>query len=154
MRDTGDAAAQTTQQNTFSRSALEEKWGRPVISAGFTVIPTVLLRSQQRLKLDPLDINLLMHLLSYWWQKDVLPHPGKNTLARAMNVDPKTVQRRIKALEKRGYIKRVARRTDELTSQTNLYDLSGLIGKLEPLAFEEHAQIKKRKARRGDSLAA
>ena len=124
-----------------------------MIAAGYTVLPTVVLKYQQRLELDPLDINLLMHLLSYWLQKETLPHPGKKALALAVGVDPSTVRRRLKALEERGFIKRHPRRSSNKSSQTNLYDLTGLIQKLEPLAAEEHEEIRKRKARQMARLA-
>jgi predicted transcriptional regulator len=150
---TAAVEAELPSSATPNRKVLEEKWGKSVIAAGYTVMPTVVLKYQQRLKLDALDVNLLMHLVSYWWHKDNLPHPGKTALALAVNVDPSTVRRRLKALEERGFIKRVARRSSNKGSQTNLYDLSGLIEALEPLAAEEHEEIRKRKARRMATLA-
>lgn len=126
---------------------LEQKWGKAVISTGYTVLPTIVLRYQQRLKLKPLEINILLHLLSYWWQKDNLPHPGKNSLAVAVGVVPSTVRRCIKRLENAGYIQRIPRHTSRHGSTTNKYDFSGLIKALQPLAAEELEEISKRKAR-------
>lgn len=61
------------------KPVLEKKWGKPVIDAGYTAVPTVLVKYQQRLKLKPLDVNilLLLHLLSYWWSSDEFPRPSK-----------------------------------------------------------------------------
>lgn len=94
-----------------------------------------------------------MHLLSYWWEKDKLPHPGKKALALAVGVVPSTVRRCLQKLEKAGYVKRIARRTSHNSSRTNEYDFAGLAAALEPLAAEEHEEIRKRKARQQARLA-
>ena len=57
---------------------LEGKWGKKVIEAGYTSVPDVLIRYQQRLKLKPLDVNVLLHLLSYWWKAPGLPRRGQD----------------------------------------------------------------------------
>lgn len=138
---------------TSDRRVLEEKWGKTVIATGYTVLPTIVLRYQQRLKLKPLEINILMHLLSYWWQKENLPHPGKNALALAVGVVPSTVRRCLKRLDEKGYVKRIPRHTSRRGSRTNEYDFSGLIEALGPLAAEELTEINKRKAQRLRRLA-
>jgi len=47
------------------KTQLEGKWGKKVIEAGYTSVPDVLIRYQQRLKLKPLDVNVLLHLLGW-----------------------------------------------------------------------------------------
>jgi hypothetical protein len=32
---------------------------------------------QQALGLDPLDINIILHIASYWWSESGKPHPSK-----------------------------------------------------------------------------
>lgn len=134
------------------KQVLEEKWGKKVIAAGYTAIPDVLVRYQQRLKLKPLDVNVLLHLLSYWWRSDEFPRPSKGTLATAIDVDPSTVRRCLQKLEKAGYLTRVERRTAG-GSRPNTYNLSGLVTALQPLAAEELEEIRKRKQRRLVRLA-
>lgn len=70
------------------------------MDAGWTVIPSVIIERQQVLGLDALDVNILLHLATYWWTPDNKPHPAKKTIADAIGVEPRTVQRRIAALEK------------------------------------------------------
>src|SRR5882672_8062666 len=118
---------QTEKPQAPNRKVLEEKWGKSVISAGYTVMPTVVLKYQQALKLKPLEINILLHLLSYWWKKDNLPRPGKSTLAAAVGVTPSTVRRCLKKLEDAGYIKRIFRHKSNKASQPNEYDPQGLV---------------------------
>ena len=82
----------------------ERKWSKPLMDAGWTAIPSVIIERQRALGLDALDINILLHLATYWWTHDNKPHPAKGTIAEAMNVKPRTVQRRIAALENAGLI--------------------------------------------------
>jgi predicted transcriptional regulator len=126
------------------KTQLEGKWGRKVIEAGYTSIPDVLIKYQQRLKLKPLDVNVLLHLLSYWWEAPNLPRPSKVTLAAAINVDPSTVRRCLQRLEKAGYVARIEHR-QKYGSRPNEYNPAGLVKALQPLALEELNEIKKRK---------
>jgi len=77
----------------------EQKWTKPLMDAGWTVLPSVLLDRQQALGLDATDINILAHLATYWWYRDNPPHPAKGRVAAALNIDPSTVRRRIARME-------------------------------------------------------
>jgi predicted transcriptional regulator len=134
------------------KSQLEGKWGKKVIEAGYTSIPDVLIRYQRRLKLKPLDINVLLHVLSYWWKAGNLPRPSKVTIATAINVTPSTVRRCLKKLESLGYMTRIEHRKS-YGSRPNEYNPAGLVKALQPLALEELEEIRKRKARHIDKLA-
>jgi len=134
------------------KTQLERKWGKKIIEAGYTAIPDVLTKYQQRLKLKPLDINVLLHLLSYWWEAPNLPRPSKVTLATAINVNPSTVRRCLQKLEKVGYLMRIEHRK-KYGSRPNDYDLTGLVKALQPLAIEELEEIKKRKLKNMAKLA-
>lgn len=123
----------------------EAKWTKPLMEAGFTVLPTVLIQRQKALHLEPLDINIVLHLASYWWDADRPPYPAKKTIADAVGVTPRSVQRRIANLEKMGLIKRVARSSLEAGQQSNLYTFDGLIEMAKPYAEEEIARRKKAK---------
>ena len=134
------------------KQVLDQKWGADVIAAGYTAVPDVLVRYQQRLKLKPLDVNVLLHLLTYWWTSNEFPRPSKATLAVAVGVDPSTIRRCLKRLEKAGYLVRVARHTKG-GSRPNAYNLSGLVAALKPLAAEELEEIRKRKQKKLAKLA-
>ncbi len=114
----------------------EKKWTRPLMEAGWTVVPNVLIERQKALGLDSVDMNILLHLFSYWWRPDEKPHPAKATIAEAVGVSPRTVQRRIAAMERLGFIKRQERRVSRVGSKTNIYHFEGLIKEATPLANE------------------
>lgn len=122
--------------------ANEGKWSKTLMEAGWTVLPTILIEGQRKMNLDPIDMNILLHLASYWWQSDKKPHPSKKTIATAMNVHPRTVQRHIADLEKKQLIKREQRRLRGGRSETNLYHFDGLIAAALPFAKEKIQQKK------------
>lgn len=120
-----------------SEQESRKKWGNELIEAGYTIFPSTLLRRQSALGLDPIHVNILMLMFTYWWTADNLPYPSKNTMAEAIGVDPSTVRRRIKQLEELKFIKRIERRKANDRSDTNQYSFKGLIKALKPFAEEE-----------------
>ncbi len=114
----------------------EEKWSTELIEAGFTVFPSVILQRQKALGLDPLDVNILLYLSTYWWTAEGLPHPSKKTIAEAVGRDARTVQRRIAAMESAGFIERIERRDSKYGSKSNIYKFDGLIKAAKPYARE------------------
>lgn len=116
---------------------LEQKWGKTAMEAGFTALPDVVFRQQKTLRLKHLDVLILLHLASYWWKPQENPWPAKSTLAEALDVDPRTVQRSIKKMEDLGYVKRITRRAAQGDNLTNEYDLRGLVDVVSNLAKKE-----------------
>lgn len=115
----------------------ERKWTKRLLRGGWTVIPNIFFERQNVLGLDPLDINIILHLAGYWWTADGKPRPSKVTIAKAIGVDPRTVQRRLARLESDKFIQRISQRSSALGSRPNLYDLSGLIQAATPYADEK-----------------
>ncbi len=129
----------------------EKKWGKLLMEAGWTLLPNTVLVRQAALGLTSTDINILLHLMAFWWKKEELPHPSKVTLAKSIGVTPRTVQRRIAAMEQAGFIQRIRRQGPHRGTQTNLYDFSGLIKAATPYAkelLEERAERTKEQAAR------
>lgn len=124
-------ATETQQQPTLKEN--EKKWTKPLMDAGYTVIPDVILDRQQALGLDPVDVNILLQLLTYWWKADNLPYPSKKSIAERIE---KTVQRRIARMERDGLMKRIPRRSAAKGQLSNIYDFSGLITAVTPFANE------------------
>ncbi len=118
----------------------EKKWSKELMAAGWTVLPNILFERQQALGLDSIDINILLHLASYWWKPGDKPRPSKVTIARAIGVDPRTVQRRIANMEAAKFIRREQRRIVGAGSKPNLYHLEGLIEAAKPFAAEKIAE--------------
>lgn len=129
--------------------AIERKWGKALTQAGWTGFPNTLFERQAALGLDPLDINILLHISSYWWEADNKPHPSLTTIANAIGVDRRTVQRRIAKLEASKFIRRQERRIAGKGSRTNVYHFDGLIDAAKPYAEEKIEEIERR--RREDS---
>ena len=130
----------------------ERKWSKTLMKAGWTAFPSVIFERQRALGLDALDINILLHLAGYWWTHDNKPHPAKKTIAHAMNVNPRTVQRRIASLEKAGLIRREERRIRGQGSKTNRYHFDGLIEAARPYAEEKLQEIARREAENKDRV--
>lgn len=115
----------------------EKKWTATLMKAGWTVLPNVIFERQQALGLDAIDINIILHIASYWWTPEGKPFPSKKTIAAAMGVEPRTVQRRIAMMETAKLIRRQERRSSGNGSQTNIYHLDGLIEAAKPYALEK-----------------
>jgi predicted transcriptional regulator len=126
----------------------EAKWSRELMQTGWTAIPNVIIERQRALGFDPLDVNILLHLFSYWWTPEGKPHPSKKTIAEAINVDPRTVQRHIARLEKAGMIRREQRREAGKGSKTNIYHFEGLIAAAKPYAREKALELEEKQALR------
>lgn len=130
------------------RRELVRKWGKPVIDAGFTSIPSLLIINQCELKLDPVDMCILLHLAQHWWKANELPFPRKKTMAERIGVDQRTVQRHLTGLEKRGYIKRITRTNHHLGRLANGYDLRPLADLLHPLAINAQKEKQEKQAKK------
>lgn len=131
-----------------ARKASEQKWGKPVMDLGFCIIPSLLLRAQRRLKLNPTQLAVLMHLADYWWEASRNPFPSKKTLGDRLSLSARQVQRHIADLEEMGFVQRIERRAFHRGKLSNAYDLSGLVKRLkelEPEFREVEEEVKSRR---------
>ncbi len=113
-----------------AQRASERKWGKKVMDLGFCIVPSLLLRGQQRLGLNATQLAVLMHLADYWWDLERKPYPTKKTLGERLNLKPRRVQQIIAELEKAGFVRREVRSSHHRGQLSNAYDLSGLVAKL------------------------
>jgi len=133
-------SAEKKTTSTGAKEVLQEnqkKWGGDLMKAGWTLLPNTIFMRQRALGLDSIDINILLVLLSHWWQADNLPFPSKKTIASAIGCDESTVRRRIKKLEAGKLIQRIVRPVEKDRNKTNQYDFSGLVQAATPYAQEE-----------------
>ncbi|RXD01906.1 helix-turn-helix domain-containing protein [Sphingomonas sp. UV9] len=137
-------AAKTQTDSSTDLRTNEKKWTKPLMEAGWTAMPSVIIENQRQLGLEPLDLNIVVYLASKWTAEGK-PYPSKSTMAKAMNVHPRTIQKHIASLEAAGYIRREERRT-ETGSRTNIYHLDGLIKAARPFADEKLAEIEEKTA--------
>ncbi len=56
---------------------------------------------RRRFGLTPLDINIIVLLLTYWWEPGNLSRPSKKTIAAVIAVEPRTVQRSAEKLARK-----------------------------------------------------
>lgn len=121
-----------------------KKWTPTLMEAGWTVLPSVIIDKQTELGLDPVDINIILHLAKYWWSEEKLPYPSKSTMAKKMGRSPSTIQKHIAKLEKANLIKRIERYHRSHKGQlSNQHSLDGLIEAATPYA-EEAIKLKKK----------
>ncbi len=111
------------------------KWGEAA-RAGFQPVPDALFVKQQELGLDSTDMLVVLNLTSYWWFKDRPPFARTNVIADRMGVTPRTVQRSLKKLEKKGYIHREQYEIED-GSLVPALRLDGLVEKLSVLAVND-----------------
>lgn len=122
---------------------------------GFSVLPSLIFRAQQRLGLNSTQLAVLLQLADYWWQKERIPYPSKKTLGERLGLSTRQVQRYVAELERAGLVTRIERRAAHGGKQSNGYDLSGLVERLKQLEpefreVEDKAKSMKRQvARRG-----
>jgi len=119
----------------LSPSLALAKW-RTSISAGFQVIPNVLVRAQSKLGLDPVDLAILLNITMHWWREDELPYPQPKVIANRVGVSTRTVERRLEDLEKRGFLARLAPEKSADRLARRRIDLTGLVEKLEKAAAQ------------------
>ena len=115
---------------------------------GFSIIPSLLLRAQRRLGLNPTQLAVLLQLSDYWWDEGRNPYPSKDSLSQRLGIGPRQIQRHIAALEKAGLVKRIERRAAHRGKLNNAYDLSGLVARLKKLEPEFREVAEETKSRR------
>lgn len=120
------------------------------MEANYTVIPSALIRGQERLGINATDLAVLIHLLDHWWDPGKMPFPSKAKIAQRLQVGEKTVQRSVARLESGGLLKRNPRYNPKTRGRTsNEYDLSPLVSALKVIATDmvkadkEAKQVKK-----------
>ncbi len=131
-----------------SKKASEEKWGKGVMDLGFCIVPSLVLRAQARLGLNPTQLAVLLHLADFWWDAARKPYPSKKRLAERLKLGPRQVQRYIAELEQAGLVQRIERRAAHKGKISNEYDLGGLVNRLRELEPEFREIEEEVKARR------
>ena len=129
------------------RRLSEDKWSPEVMKLGYTQLPNLLFEAQGRLKITPVQFNVLLQVIQHWWDADEWPFPAKDLIARRLNKSPRQVQRYLTALEKKKLITRIPRFKGKNSQTSNGFSLDGLVKKLkavEPEFTQARAQKKLR----------
>lgn len=128
-------------------SSTEEIWGKDVYKYGYTGIPSIFIQSQRRLGINSTQMNIIIHLLDYWYDSTRKPFPTKKDLALRMGITTKTIQNNIRILENAGIVRREKRKTSAGDYTSNRYHLDGLIEKVQNLEPEFTEEKELRRAR-------
>ncbi len=86
--------------------AVNERWG-DLSSVGFTAIPNTLIQAQAKLGISPTELTVLLNLIMHWWDPLAMPFPRTDTIETRSGLSRRTVQRSMKDLERRGFIRRI-----------------------------------------------
>ncbi len=137
-----------------SEKVLRQKW-RTSLDAGWTVIPSALIRGLPLLHIGAGELAVLISLIDYWWAPNDPPWPSKKALAERLGVSQKTIQRHLAVLQQEGLIVSEARHRAGGGQTSNRYDLTPLVAKLEAIAAgmkkadAEAAKVKRAATRPG-----
>ncbi len=123
----------------------ERKWGRPLMEAGWTAVPTTILEHQQQLGLDAVNLNILLQIAKHWWYPDQAPFPSKKALAERVGVSPRTIQRRLRGMVEAKIISRRPRTRSGGGNDTTEFYFTGLIERATPYAQEKLKVISARR---------
>jgi len=153
MTDTESAVVipLNTKKKADTRKASEKKFGKPVMDLGFSIVPSLLMQAQERIGINPVQFNIIMHLFDFWWEADRKPYPTKKRLAERMNMSERQIQRQISELENAGLVKRIYRTRPGRGKTSNEYDMSGLVAKLKELE-SEFREVKEENKKRRDNV--
>lgn len=142
--------AETTEAKSAGQAEqlkiIENRWSKPLTKAGWTALPNIILDKQATLKLKPIDVNILLQIAKHWWLPGSAPFPSIDTIADAIGVTPRTVQRRITKMEKEKLLVRNKRYYARGGQKSNAYTFDGLIARCVPFAEEAIAERERRKA--------
>lgn len=128
------------------KSSTERIWGKAVRNYGYAGIPSIMIQGQRRLGVTPLQMNILIQLLDYFYDPTRHPFPRKSEIADRLGVTSKTIQTNIRALEKAGLIHREIRKKAAGDYDSNVYHLDGLIARVQALE-PEFRQLKEQRQR-------
>jgi hypothetical protein len=81
-----DIVVEFSSKNSKNTSSIHKIWGAKICSHGYIGIPLVLIQAQSRLHINPIQMNIIIQLLSYWIDPTRKPFPTKKELADRMGV--------------------------------------------------------------------
>ena len=129
-------SADTAKENsTKDNLLLLNRWGEDVIAEGFSGVPSILFRFQNRLGLANNHLVILLHLLDHWYGANGEIRPEIKSIANRMGMSISRTRFLIAELEGLGFLKRTSR-FENKKQLANLYSLEGLVNKLKAFGPE------------------
>jgi DNA-binding MarR family transcriptional regulator len=107
------------KNNDAGKHQFYKKWSIDIDQYNFTQVPNILLSCQGHLKLTDGEILTLIHLLTFWFSNESRVYPTITTLRKFSHKSYPTIQKRLRRLEEKGFVKRKHR-----LGTSNTYDLT------------------------------
>lgn len=143
------------------------RFGEEILEKGFTAIPNLVLNYYRKIGIEFGEMMIIIHIWQFWWGRDN-PYPSIEALARAMDVNKRTVKRYVASLATKMFttdennsfpLLIVYDRFNKDNSQTsNEYDFSNLLKavlylykKDKPKEEEQIKYVRKARYFRGDN---
>jgi AraC-like DNA-binding protein len=114
----------------------EAKYGKSVMAHGYTLVPNLLLQGQAHLKISPTAFNVVLQLMSHWWDASEAPRPTIKRIAQRMGKSPRSLFRYFDELEEAGLVQREARFKGVKQQTASAYVMTGLVNKLKEIEPE------------------
>jgi DNA-binding MarR family transcriptional regulator len=115
---------------------IESFWGDAILDAGWTIIPNLLSRNIKKMGIEYGEFVLICNILSH--KHDTRdPYPSQELLAEYQGVSVRQVQKLVKSLREKGYLK-TGRRRNKVTGNwiSSVYSFEPLLKKLNVMASE------------------
>ena len=100
---------QKTPAQAVKVKAIEERWTKPLADVGWTALPNIVLMKQAALGLKPMHVNIIMQIAKHWWEAEKEPFPSISTLAEAIGVEKRTIQKHISDMVEAGFLEKTER---------------------------------------------
>jgi DNA-binding MarR family transcriptional regulator len=126
---------ESTEKTVRDGQDLYRKWGKAILSKGWTSTPNLLLKHAGKMGLDPTETLALIHLVRFWWKPENLPFPSITKTSEEMGVTRKTLSKKFASLKEKGLIQEV-----KGANGVTKYSLDGLIQKLKELNELEYLE--------------
>lgn len=140
LSDGESGGGETTNIPSENRRA-DARWTRGVLKHGFTIVPALMITNQDKLALSPEHFNVLLHLIYHWRNSEEDPYPTKKRLARLMGKSEKQVQRYLRDLEEKGFLRRIMRYKTGRGQTSSGYDLTGLVNRLRDISSDMSGKL-------------
>lgn len=143
-------ADEAKENTTNDKRLLLNRWGEDVITAGWSGVPSILFKFQNRLGLSNNHLVILLQLLDHWIGPNGEIRPEIKTIANRMSLSVSRTRFLIAELESLGFLERKSRYENK-KQLANLYSLDGLVKKLQTFGpelredREYKAKLEKRK---------
>src|SRR5579863_8878926 len=104
MKTTAHNTKTTLKDQSKEHYRIAVKFGNPILDAGHTAIPNLMLRHYAQLKITPQEMLFIIHLLELKWDRRD-PFPSIDTVAKRMGLSVRQIQRYEAALIQRKCLK-------------------------------------------------